>query len=114
MLISKCNQYNLCILNVYDKKDARSLKDEDKANLQCSFYVKEGSTDISVLTLCIKEIMNSLSNLPMKTQLLIVASIIVVSGFYFGYKIIDSNNQVKNIIDNNKIISYIVKITTKQ
>ena len=94
---------------VYDKKDARSLKDEDKTNLQCSFYVKEGSTDISVLPECIKEIINSLSNLPMKTQLLIIAGIIVVSGFYFGYKTIDSNNQVKKFIDNNKIIRDIVK-----
>ena len=45
----------------------------------------------------------------MKTQLLIVAGIIVVSGFYFGYKTIDSNNQLKKFIDNNKIISDIVK-----
>ena len=101
--------YTIYAYYVYDKKDARSLKDEDKTNLQCSFYVKEGSTDISVLPECIKEIINSLSNLPMKTQLLIIAGIIVVSGFYFGYKTIDSNNQVKKFIDNNKIIRDIVK-----
>lgn len=57
----------------------------------------------------IKEIINSLSNLPMKTQLLIIAGIIVVSGFYFGYKTIDSNNQVKKFIHNNQLISDIVK-----
>ena len=32
-----------------------------------------------------------------------------MSGFYFGYKTIDSNNQVKKFIDNNKIIRDIVK-----
>lgn len=94
---------------VYDKKDARSLKDEDKTNLQCSFYIREGTTDISVLPECIKEIINSLSNLPMQTQLSIIAGIVVICGFYFGYKIIDSNNQAKKFIDNNKMISDIVK-----
>ena len=93
---------------VYEK-DARSLTDEDKTNLQCSFYIKEGSTILEVVVESIKEICKNLKDLPMKTQLLILASIVSVCCMLFAYKTVDSNNEAKKFLSNNQLIEKIIK-----